>query len=96
MNLFTAFFKRSIIAIPNPVSSNGSTKIISRFIESNACKHENKFEFIKIMKAILSQLDNQNISQRNDIELINLSSNLHPETINKIVSDLILIVIIKF
>ena len=56
--------------------------------ESNIIKikHEYKFEFIKIMKRILTQVDTQNISQRNDIELIKLSSNLHPETINKIVS----------
>jgi hypothetical protein len=49
-------------------------------------KHEKKFEFIKIIKSILTQLDNQNINQRNDIELIKLSSNVHPETINKIVT----------
>jgi hypothetical protein len=48
-------------------------------------KHDKKFEFIKIMKSIMTQMNNQKINQRNDIELIKLSSNVHPETLNKIV-----------
>jgi len=48
-------------------------------------KHDKKFEFIKIIKSILTQLDSQNTIQRNDIELIKLSSNVHPETFNQMV-----------
>jgi hypothetical protein len=51
--------------------------------ENNVIKisHSKKFDFIKILKTIIIQLKNSST----EFELINLSSNVHPETLNKIV-----------
>ena len=62
-------------------------------------KHSKKLEFIKMLKIILSPIYKNNNSgnnilyqnqsnshsQRNELELINLSLNMHEETINKLV-----------
>jgi hypothetical protein len=57
----------------------------TQFSENNIIKikHQNKHEFIKALKIILNKVLNENT--RNELELINLSLNMHSETIKKLV-----------
>jgi hypothetical protein len=47
---------------------------------SISIKHNKKYDLIKALKIIIQQSENNS-----DLELIKLSSNIHPNTINKIV-----------
>lgn len=74
-------FDTSKIKIANLLHN---TNISSTDNNTIKIKHNKKFEFLKILKTILSQVQQIDIHKNNELELIELSSNIHPETINKL------------
>ena len=57
--------------------------LMNTHISSSNCiklKHEEKFKFIKLVKILISQLENDSM-----IDFIYYSSNIHPQIINNIV-----------
>jgi hypothetical protein len=61
----------------------------TQFSENNIIKikHQNKHEFIKALKIVMNKVLNEDT--RNELELINLSLNMHSETINKLVNEIL-------